>query len=487
MLMESEVARQLDDRSLTLFTGDTGYAGDIPRIRQTLADQIVGLDASLALAPANIDPDFPPDLNRIRDANDRLARADDDVASLQAAGQRDEALQTYFQEERPVADEVTNAARSIWLRSAAYLADSPFGVPSERARLSNPVQVAPVYGVVAGIGTLLGVAIAVVLGFFLSWSSIRPVRRINRALSSIADGDFSQRVSVPNRDELGSLAEHVNTMTAELERLFSERNHAQEELAHARDMALDASRAKSAFVANMSHELRTPLNAIIGYSEMLQEEAEDLEQKEFIPDLEKIQSAARHLLGLINAVLDLSKIEAGKMDLYLETFAVQPLVADVASVIGPLANKNGNALQVTCASDIGEMYADLTKVRQVLFNLLSNACKFTKNGTVFLRAERDLDWLTFKVADSGIGMTPEQMSKLFQPFTQADASTMRTYGGTGLGLALCRDFCEMMGGTVSVRSEPGHGSVFTIRLPAHVVELRDATARSADRVPLTTS
>ncbi len=238
-----------------------------------------------------------------------------------------------------------------------------------------------------------------------------------------------------------------------------------------------ASRHKSEFLANMSHELRTPLNAVIGYSEMLQEEAEDLGQEDFIPDLQKINAAGKHLLGLINDILDLSKVEAGKMDLYLESFSVPTLVRDVTAIVHPLVEKNANGLEVHCADELGSMHADLTKVRQALFNLLSNASKFTDHGTITLDAAREAvdgtDWLVFRVSDTGIGMTAEQMGRLFEAFSQADASTTRKYGGTGLGLAISRKFCQMMGGDITVESEYGHGSTFTIRLPAEVADPRE--------------
>ncbi|MBL8191933.1 MAG: response regulator [Acidobacteria bacterium] len=245
----------------------------------------------------------------------------------------------------------------------------------------------------------------------------------------------------------------------------------------ARVAAEEADEAKSIFLANMSHELRTPLNAVIGYSEMLQEEAVDLGQDEFIPDLQKINAAGRHLLDLINSILDLSKIEAGKMELYLESFTVKTLIDDVAAVIEPLVARKGNQLKINCQDDIGMMRADLTKIRQSLFNLLSNASKFTEAGTITLDVARRNDRMIFRVSDTGIGMNEEQINKLFQPFTQADVSTTRQYGGTGLGLTITKKFCEMMGGEIRVESQPGRGSVFTIELPAQMGDAKSSTER----------
>jgi len=237
-----------------------------------------------------------------------------------------------------------------------------------------------------------------------------------------------------------------------------------------------ANRAKSVFLANMSHELRTPLNAIMGYSEMLQEEAIERKLDGFGADLEKINAAGRHLLALINDILDLSKIEAGKMELFLESFDVAKMIDEVASTIRPTVEKNANTLHIERAADLGAMHADQIKVRQGLFNLLSNAAKFTHDGSITLEAERQLmegsNWIVFRVTDTGIGLSPEQIVKLFQDFTQADASTTRKFGGTGLGLALTRRFCQIMGGDVTVHSVPGEGSIFTIKLPAIVSDIR---------------
>jgi signal transduction histidine kinase/DNA-binding response OmpR family regulator len=295
-----------------------------------------------------------------------------------------------------------------------------------------------------------------------------PILHLAQVQSRVSrEKDYTQRAVKEASDETGQLIDGFNEMLVQIQ----ERDAA---LTVAKEAAEQANRTKSSFLANMSHELRTPLNAIIGYSEMLQEELEDEGHEGFVPDLKKIHGAGKHLLALINDILDLSKIESGKMELYLEGFDVKTLVRDVQSTIHPLVEKNSNTLQIQCASDVGSMYADVTRVRQVLFNLLSNACKFTENGTITLDVSRDgtdgSATYVFKVTDTGIGLTREQLGKLFQAFSQADASTSRKYGGTGLGLVISRRFCQMMGGDISVDSEFGKGSVFTVRIPAAVAD-----------------
>ncbi len=262
---------------------------------------------------------------------------------------------------------------------------------------------------------------------------------------------------------------------------ITSRKRQEKELKEAKVAAEAANATKSQFLATMSHELRTPLNAIIGYTEMMTEEAEDNGHDEYVPDLKKVHSSAKHLLALINDVLDLSKIEAGKMDLYLETVEVKPLIEDVVSVVGPLVDKKANRLSVNLGPNLGAIHADVTKVRQSLFNLLSNASKFTERGTITLDVYRNWqdgrEIFHFIVSDTGIGMNKEQLGRMFQAFTQADASTTRKFGGTGLGLVISRNFCQMMGGDITVESEEGKGTKFTIVLPVVVVDPRPGAAK----------
>jgi CheY-like chemotaxis protein/nitrogen-specific signal transduction histidine kinase len=255
---------------------------------------------------------------------------------------------------------------------------------------------------------------------------------------------------------------------------ISDRKEMERKMEIAREQAESANETKSAFLANMSHELRTPMNAIIGYAEMLKEDAEDDENEEIIPDLDHIITAGRHLLQLINDVLDISKIEAGRMDLYLEDFDIATMISDAASTVTTLVEKNNNVLDIQVEENLGSMHADLTKVRQIVFNLVSNAAKFTSDGKVGIEAsavdEGGQSFIRLAVTDTGIGIPEEKLEHIFEEFSQADNSTTRNYGGTGLGLALVRKFALMMGGDIRVESTPGEGSTFTLEMPARVVE-----------------
>jgi signal transduction histidine kinase len=275
-----------------------------------------------------------------------------------------------------------------------------------------------------------------------------------------------------------------------LTRLLEELTRAKAaELTKARHQALEATQATSTFVANMSHELRTPLNAIIGYSGILQEEARDLGRDDFILDLQMIESAGKHLQAVVSDILALTKISSGQMDLDVDTFNVTKMIEEVVMTVQLMVNKNNNTLELDYDDDIGLMRADRTKVRQILFNMLGNAAKFTEQGTITLAVERQplilnnpsprmvnnghqpVDYIIFRVTDTGIGISPKQRERLFGAFTQGDGSTTRKYGGTGLGLTICQHFCQMLGGKITVESEFGHGSTFTVYLPAEMTEI----------------
>ncbi len=333
---------------------------------------------------------------------------------------------------------------------------------------------------------LISAGIAAMLAVYTSAAIARPLEATTLIAQRVTEeSNFDLQVPVTTSDEVGMLAVSLNELIQRVAEYT-------EDLHEAKVAAEAANRSKSAFLANMSHELRTPLNAIINYSEMLQEDAQDSGSEDFLPDLEKIQTAGKHLLDMISDILDISKIEAGHVTLYLENFDVATMIEEVMTTAQTLVEKKGNALALKTKGELGTMYADQPKVRQILLNLLSNAAKFTEKGVITIGIERiqnkkpkltkrnknndfnsgsnySSQILIFRVSDTGIGMTDEQLDQIFKPFTQADASTTRKYGGTGLGLTISQRLCEILGGEISVESEDGKGSTFIVSLPERVV------------------
>ena len=334
-----------------------------------------------------------------------------------------------------------------------------------REQSSQVEQTGRVISRITAVIFLVSIFVTSLLGFLLIRHTNESLRRLREGTIEFGSGNFEHQIPVLSRDELGELAESFNAMAAKLRAAI-------DEVQAAKDQADRANEAKSGFLANMSHELRTPLNAIIGYSEMVVEmatEDEEMPAAELVDDAQRILTAGRHLLSLINNVLDLAKIETGKMTVYKERFKVSELIDELIGTMKPLAEKNQNELVSVRDDEALEIVTDITKLRQIITNLVSNACKFTEKGRVEIRtrhiSRHGKPLLLIEVKDSGIGMTPEQLAVVFEAFVQADSSTTKRYGGTGLGLSLCKEFAQLLEGDISVTSKPGEGSCFRLELP----------------------
>ena len=358
--------------------------------------------------------------------------------------------------------------------------------PQAEAKIDRAVEVVMVVSIVS-------IIFGVLAAWFVGFSVSRQVRSMANTMKELAGGNTDIEIEARDAsEEIREMAAAVQVFKASMIKVkdfAEEQRQAAEEIRVARDAADAANQAKSAFLANMSHELRTPMNAILGYSEMLMEEAEGLEQEDFIPDLKKINQAGTHLLALINDVLDLSKIESGKMEAFAESIDLDSLIDEISATAQPLMKKNSNRLSIERSQHLGSAHQDLTKLRQTLLNLLSNAAKFTHEGTITLHVNRTeqagVEWLSFAVSDTGIGIAEDKIERVFEEFAQADDSTTRDYGGTGLGLAISQRFCKLLGGDLSVHSELGEGSTFTIRIPAILPGTKPQSS-SADTTPAIT-
>ena len=479
-LRTAYAARADFNRVTTLLSGigSAVIPDALPGLRQQLATAADSLSQSLATLASDAAPDSArvSELRAAGGALVALGTADDGLLAIQtkllperqAVAAQQAALQTIGLDLREQVSKLNESAEREATSTAALSAQA---IDSSRLWL---ILIAAASLILAGL----------IVWLFVLRYVVRRLTELATSMLAIARGELATPIPTPGRDELGDMSRTLAVFRDNARDIRAARDEAEK----ARAEAEAASRTKSAFLANMSHELRTPLNAIIGYSEILVEDATDSGDDATVGDLQKIQGAGQHLLGLINGILDLSKIEAGRMDVYLEQIYLARLVDEVRAIVEPLVKKNGNKLVIECPPDIGSMRTDLTKLKQSLINLLSNAAKFTQNGTVTLALSRaqtgsDQARFTFHVSDTGIGMNEEQLGRLFQAFTQADSSTTRHYGGTGLGLTITRHFASMLGGTIEVTSKPGEGSSFIMVLPDHPIQAAAPTADTMTVAP----
>ena len=474
-LRTAYAARADFNRVTTLLSGigSAVIPDALPGLRQQLATAADNLSQSLASLASDATPDSAR-VGELRAAGRSLVElgtVDDGLLAIQtkllperqAVAAQQAALQTIGVDLREQVSKLNESAEAEATSTAALSAQA---IDSSRLWL---ILIAAASLILAGL----------IVWLFVLRYVVRRLTELATSMLAIARGELATPIPTPGRDELGDMSRTLAVFRDNARDIRAARDEAEK----ARAEAEAASRTKSAFLANMSHELRTPLNAIIGYSEILVEDATDSGDEATVGDLQKIQGAGQHLLGLINGILDLSKIEAGRMDVYLEQIYLARLVDEVRAIVEPLVKKNGNKLVIECPPDIGSMRTDLTKLKQSLINLLSNAAKFTQNGTVTLALSRAQTGagqarFTFHVSDTGIGMNEEQLGRLFQAFTQADSSTTRHYGGTGLGLTITRHFASMLGGTIEVTSKPGEGSSFIMVLPDHPIQAAAPTAEA---------
>ena len=403
-------------------------------------------------------------IERIRANQDSVMTAVADIANLIRDNRIDAAMTLHLRTSYPLYQEIEKLVRQV------------VALEEERmAGLRESMAAANRHAVILLTGFLgLSILLALVLGFLFSWSFILPVRDAERVLGQVAHGDFTATIDVWNRDEFGVLAARVNDMTRELGKLYEEQRQTARQLGTLNVELRQASQAKSAFLASMSHELRTPMNAILGFIELVLDGVYGDPMPTLAQPLRDIQTNGRHLLRLINDVLDLSKIEAGRMELSLGDYAVADVVAAVHSSLRSLAAEKGLEFVAAVEDGLSTAVGDAGRITQCLMNLGGNALKFTQQGRVEIGVERQGDRLLYRVSDTGIGISPEQLDDLFTEFRQADPTVAREFGGTGLGLSITKKFVELHGGRIWVESEPGKGSTFFFILPVRVESARSA-------------
>jgi signal transduction histidine kinase len=451
--IEHALAMQMHFTGLALVEQTNVAIGRILRENNRFNDTLERLDA---VAPA----DEQALIREIRSAQDEAMAVVADIANAIRDRRTEDALEAFREREEPL-------YRSIEAAVTRLVASEQSRMMSLRGELDAANQRSlTVLGVFAGVSILL----ALLAGFVISWSLIIPVREAHGFLGEVAAGRFGATISVPNRDEFGELAARMNWMSRELARFEDEQRQASAELRRVNERLEHASRAKSEFLANMSHELRTPLNAILGFTEMLLDGLYGEIPVGLKEPLADIQTNGRHLLRLINDVLDLSKIEAGRMELALGEYSVQDVVETVRVSLRSLAAEKGLDLRVTVPPDVPPAVGDAKRIAQCLMNLVGNAIKFTRQGLVEVSVAHEDRWLVYRVRDTGIGIPRDQLPHVFDEFRQVDATITREYGGTGLGLSITRRMVELHGGTLSVESELGAGSTFSFTLPLRAAE-----------------
>jgi signal transduction histidine kinase len=449
--VDHTLARQMHFTALALLLRDEASVARILRENNRFNDALARLEAVGTSQEREL-------IQQIRGRQDGVMNAVADIANAIRDGRLDEAqAELLNRQERAYQEIEALVARLVQVENSQMLA------------LKQAVEAANFRSIIlTACFAALAIALALLCGFIISWSCLLPLRRADEFLGAVAAGDFTATISVPNRDEFGAQAARMNHMSRELGRLHEEQQQAATALRQLNARLEQASRAKSEFLANMSHELRTPMNAILGFTEMLRDGLYGDVPEGLKEPLDDIQTNGRHLLGLINDVLDLSKIEAGRMDLALEEYAVHDVVDSVRTSLRSLAVERGLEFETRVPPGLPIAYGDAKRIRQCLLNLAGNALKFTRQGRVDITVEQQGEELIYRVRDTGIGIPKDELDKVFDEFRQVDTTVTREFGGTGLGLSITKRFIEMHGGRLGVESEPGRGSMFWFAVPLRV-------------------
>ena len=450
--VDHTLGRQMHFSALALLLRDEASVARILRENNRFNDALAQLEA---VATSQEEREL---IQQIRGRQDGVMNAVADIANAIRDGRIDAARAELLDRQDRAHQEIEAlVARLVQAENSQMLA------------LKEAVETANFRSIVlTACFAALAVVLALLCGFIISWSCLLPLRRADEFLGAVAAGDFTATITVPNRDEFGAQAARMNRMSRDLGRLHEEQQQTATALRQLNARLEQANRAKSEFLANMSHELRTPMNAILGFSEMLRDGLYGDVPEDLKEPLADIQTNGRHLLGLINDVLDLAKIEAGRMDLALEEYVVQDVVDSVRVSLRSLAIERGLAFEIRVPPELPIAYGDGRRIRQCLMNLAGNALKFTRQGRVEITVEQQGEELIYRVVDTGIGISKDEIEKVFDEFRQVNAMVTREFGGTGLGLSITKRFIEMHGGRIGVESEPGRGSMFWFAVPLRV-------------------